>query len=245
MRTLAKLSTVELKLLARDPLTLLFSLALPLVSLVVLGGVFGNQPSPEVWQGVGPMSYYVPAYVGLVIAALAIISLPTAIAGDRERGVLKRFHASGLPATAVIGAQVIVLYVVAVVSSLLLVGLASLIYTFEWPQSLLGVVGAFTLSALALAALGVLLGAVLPTARSAQAFGVMAWFVLFILGGAGPPYEVMTSAMQHVADFTPLRHVVLVLHDPWLGIAAGWSWAIVAGMLVVGSVLGLLLFRWE
>jgi ABC-2 type transport system permease protein len=245
VRTFIKLSTVELKLLARDPLTLLFSLALPLVSLVVLGGVFGNQPSPEVWQGVGAMSYYVPAYVGLVIAALALISLPTALAGDRERGVLKRFHASGLPATAVIGAQVIVMFVVAVVSSLLLVGLAALIYDFEWPRSIIGVAGAFALCGLALAGLGVLLGAVMPTARAAQAFGVMAWFVLFILGGAGPPYEVMTTAMQRVADFTPLRHVVLVLHEPWLGIAAGWSWMIVIAMLVVGSGLGWRLFRWE
>jgi ABC-2 type transport system permease protein len=245
MRTLAKLSTVELKLLTRDPLTLLFSLALPLVSLLVLGGVFGNQPSPEVWQGIGPMSFYVPAYVGLVIAALAIISLPTALAGDRERGVLKRFHASGVAVSAVVGAQVVVTLVMAVVSSVLLVALAALVYDFEWPQSIVGVIGAFVLSGLALAALGVLLGAVLPTARSAQAFGVMAWFVLFILGGAGPPYEVMTSVMQRVADFTPLRHVVLILHEPWLGVSAGWSWAIVVAMLVVGSALGLRLFRWE
>ena len=245
MRTLAKLSMVELKLLAREPLTVLFALALPLVMLFVLGGVFGNQPEPEVWQGVGAMSFYVPAYVGLVIASLALISLPTALAGYRERGVLKRFHASGLPVWTVVGAEIAVLYVVAAASSILLVVVASFVYDFSTPHSLLGVAGAFTLSVLALAALGVLLGALMPTARAAQAFGVLAWFVLLLLGGAGPPYEVMTGVMQRVSDVTPLRHVVLVLHDPWLGLGAGYSWLVVVLMLVVCSSLAVRLFRWE
>ena len=41
----------------RDPLTVLFSLALPIVNLFVLGGVFGNQPTPRAWGGVGAMSF--------------------------------------------------------------------------------------------------------------------------------------------------------------------------------------------
>lgn len=42
MRTFA-LSWVELKLFLREPLTVVFSLALPLIILFVLGGVFGNE----------------------------------------------------------------------------------------------------------------------------------------------------------------------------------------------------------
>jgi ABC-2 type transport system permease protein len=159
--------------------------------------------------------------------------------------VLKRFHASGVPVWSVIGAQVVVLYVVAAVSSLLLVGAAALAYDFTAPGSIVGVAGAFTLSALALAALGVLLGAVMPTARAAQALGVMAWFVLLMLGGAGPPFEVMTRPMQLVADLTPLHHVVLVLHEPWLGLAAEFSWLVVVLILVVSSALAVRFFRWE
>ena len=48
-------------------LTVVFSLALPLIILFVLGGVFGNEPAGPgediVYRGVGPMSYYVPAYL--------------------------------------------------------------------------------------------------------------------------------------------------------------------------------------
>ena len=39
-------SRVELLLLLREPVTLVFALALPIVNVVVLGGVFGDQPDP-------------------------------------------------------------------------------------------------------------------------------------------------------------------------------------------------------
>ena len=43
MRTLFKLSWVELKLFVREPITVIFTLALPIIFLFVMGGVFGNE----------------------------------------------------------------------------------------------------------------------------------------------------------------------------------------------------------
>ena len=117
-----QLAWVELKLFLREPLTVVFSLALPLIILFVLGGVFGDQPTAPgedvIYRGVGAMSYYVPAYIALVVASVSVISIPTHVAGNRERGVLKRFHASGIAAWEVAGAQVAVALVLSVVSSL-------------------------------------------------------------------------------------------------------------------------------
>ena len=132
MRTAARLSWIELKLFLREPLTVLFSLALPLIILFVLGGVFGNEPSGPaedvVYRGIGPMNYYVPAYVALVVASVCVISIPTHLAGNRERGVLKRFHASSVPAWTVGAAQVGVALVLSTISAIVLLAAASLIY---------------------------------------------------------------------------------------------------------------------
>ena len=43
MSLLGKTSWLELKLFLREPLTVLFALALPLLVLFVMGGVFGNE----------------------------------------------------------------------------------------------------------------------------------------------------------------------------------------------------------
>ena len=45
MTTAARLGWLEIKLLIREPLTLVFSLALPLIVLLILGGVLGNTAS--------------------------------------------------------------------------------------------------------------------------------------------------------------------------------------------------------
>src|SRR5690348_9089760 len=76
MRTLAELTRVELKLFIREPLGVVLIFALPAVWLVVLAGVFGNTPDPKVYRGVGPATYYVAAYIGLVLATTGLITLP-------------------------------------------------------------------------------------------------------------------------------------------------------------------------
>jgi ABC-2 type transport system permease protein len=210
-----------------------------------MGGVFGNEANFDVYRGVGAMNYYVPAYLALVAAAVALISLPAHIAGNRELGVLKRYRASSMPAWAVVSSQVAATFAIAAVSAAVLVAVAMPVHDVVEPDSLLGVVLGFLLVGLMLAAVGVLLGAVLPTARAAQALGVMLWFVMLMVGGAGPPPEVLTGVTGTIGDWTPLRHAVRVIQDPWLGLDAGLSWLIVGIILVAAAGMALRFFRWE
>lgn len=245
MKTLVKMTGLELKLFLREPLTVLFAFALPLVILFVMGGVFGNEAEAGFYEGQGPMNYYVPAYVALVTASVGLISLPTHIAANREAGVLKRYRASGMATWAIVGAEVLVTFVIATVSAALLLAVAIPLHDVVAPESIPLVVAGFALSGLAFAAIGVLLGAVLPSSRAAQALGVMLWFVMIMVGGAGPPPEVMTGVMGTVGDLTPLRHAINVLQDGWLGLDPEGSWLIVAGITVVSGLAAARFFRWE
>lgn len=106
MHALIKTTWVELKLFIREPLTVLFTFAIPFVVLFVLGGVFGNRPTdPNVYRGFGILNYYVPAYVALVVAAIGLIALPVHLGAYRERGVLRRFRASTIPVGSVWGGR--------------------------------------------------------------------------------------------------------------------------------------------
>ena len=245
MKILAKMTWLELKLFLREPLTVLFALVLPLLVLFVMGGVFGNEAEADVYRGVGAMNYYVPAYIALVAASVGLISLPTHLAGNRERGVLKRYRASSMPSWAVVGAQVAVTFLISTVSALILVLAATSAYDVTGPDDLLLVIAGFALVALAFSSLGVLLGALLPSPRSAQALGVMLWFVMLMVGGAGPPPEVLTGAMRTVGDLTPLLHAVRAMQDGWLGLDAGYSWLVVGVLTLVSAAASVRFFRWE
>lgn len=246
MKTLTKMTWVEIKLFAREPLTVVITFALPLILLYILGGVFGNDADSDVYRGVGAMNFYVPAYIGLVIASISLTGLPVHLAEYRERGVLRRFRASSVPAWRVFGSQVIVAFVVAALGGLLLTAVAFLTNDVRTPESVVGVLAAFVISTLSFTAFGVLLGMLFPTVRAAQGAGLLLWFVMLIIGGAGPPPEVLPDTMRKIGDLTPLKHVATLIQDPWLGF--GWNFSetlIVGAMMVVSVFLAIRFFRWE
>jgi ABC-2 type transport system permease protein len=250
MSALAKLTLVEMKLFLRDPLTLIFTFAFPFFVLFILAGTFGNELESEedfrVWRGVGPTDYYVPAYVALVIASIGLLALPLRLAAYRERGVLKRFRASALPLTSVLGSQLLVAVLMAIIGAISITIAARIAFDTMMPGQAALVFLAFVLSVAAFSAIGLLLGAVIPNARAAQAGGLILFFVMMFISGAGPPREVLDRSMQVLGDFLPLTHVILVLQNPWLG--HGWHESasiIVLGFTAVAASLAALLFRWE
>lgn len=241
MRTVAELTWLELKLLMREPLTVVFVLLLPMVILYVLNGVFGSSPAdPSVWEGIGAIDFYTPSYVALVAATVGVLTVPVHLAGYREHGIIRRLRASAIPPTVLVAAHSVVAVVISAVSSAVLIMASVLGYEARLPSDWPATVGAFVLVAVAFAALGSALGALLPTARAAQGLGVLLFFVFMLLGGAGPPMEVLPDAMADIAEFLPITHAARLLRSAWLG--EGWEGTaalVVAGMLVVAVVVAL------
>lgn len=248
MRQLAKLTWVEIKLFARDPLTMVFSLAFPVFVLVIMAGVFGNTPDPEgkVWAGVSPLAYLVPGFCGLAMSAVGFISLPIHLASYRERGVLRRLRASSVSPAALILSQLCVSAMLAVIGAAAIIFLGVVVNGAQGPVSPAGFVVAFAMSVVCFVALGVLLGAVLPNVQAAQAVGLALFFVGEMTSGVGPPREVLPDTMQTFGKALPLTHVAIALQDPWIG--RGWNvteLGIVAAITVVAAALALRTFRWE
>lgn len=248
MRILLKLTWTELKLFVREPVTMVFTFALPLIFLFVLGGVFKNTPDPEdtIWRGVGAMDYYTPAYVGLVIASIGLVGLPVHFSRYRERGVLRRFRASPLPLWCIFGSQMLVSLVIAVLGGALMVVVSRFTFNATLPESPLPVVAAFVTSVITFAAIGTLLGALLPTTRAAQGLGLILFIVMMMLSGSGPPPGAMSEVMQNIGKAMPLYYVTRLVQDPWLGL--GWNWdafMVLAGVTLAASLASLRLFRWE
>ncbi len=245
MSALAKLVWVELKLFVREPVTLVFTLILPLLILLVMGEVFGGYADPEgMYRGVSAMDYYTPVYIGVVLAAIGTIAIPVHIANYRERGILRRLQTSSLSMKSFFSAQLLVGMIMTVVCVILLVIAAALIYDIRAPQSLGWLVLASLLAMFCFTALGLFLGFMLPSARAAQGVGVPLFFVMFMISGAGPPRGAMTSIMQDVGQALPLWHVTSLVQDAWLGF--GWNMTaalVVAGFLLAATAITFLVFR--
>jgi ABC-2 type transport system permease protein len=242
MHTLRKLIWIELKLFTREPFTLIFMFVFPLVVLVVLLGIF--EPDDPEFPGASPRGYYLASYVGVVIATVGLISLPVHVAAYRERGILRRFRASSVPAWSVVGAQMIVGLLMVTVGSILLVAVGKLAYDASLPATYGRVAVAFVLGTLCFLAIGILLASLTRNARAAQAIGMIMFFPMWLLSGAGPPSFVMSAGMRQISDLLPLTYAVRALYDPWLGLASeATDLLVLAGILLVAGTLSVRLFR--
>lgn len=248
-RTLRKFTFVELKLVLREPLTLVFSFAFPVVFLFVMGQVFGQssgEPGEVIWRDFGAMNYYIPGYLGMVACAFGMITLPTHLAAYRERGVLRRLHASGVRGPQVLGSQTLVGFALTTVGAVLVAVLGMLFYEVRSPASVAALILAYVVSTLTFMALGCLLGALVPRARAAQGIGLILFFVMMFVSGTAPPIEVMGDTLVGIGKALPLYHAAFALQDAWNGLGVnGLELGILAAISIGSLVLTSWLFRWD
>jgi ABC-2 type transport system permease protein len=234
MRSLLRLAATELKLFVREPMVLTFAFAFPVLTVLILGGVFDDD-DPN-FEGTIPSDYYIAAYIGVVIAAIGLVMLPVHLASYRERGVLRRFEVSRYPRWALPAAWILVALAITAVAVAVLLATGHLVYGLPEPDDLAGVVFGTVLGALAFISIGIALGMAMPSARSAQGLGMLLFFPFFLLGGAGPPPDAMGDPMSSIADVVPLTHVVRSIQEPWLDLGTPTGHlAVLAGLAVLAT----------
>ena len=214
-----------------------------------MGEVFGQStgaPGEVIFRDFGAMNYYVPAYLAVVAAAFGFTSLPTHLTSYRERGVLRRLHASGVRGHQVLVSQTLVGAALTSVGAVLVVLLGMTIYDVRSPAAPVAVFLIYLLSTLCFMAIGCLLGAVIPKIRAAQGIGLTLFFVMLFVSGACPPVEVMSDVMLDIGKALPLYHAAVALQDAWNGLGVNWLEVGILGGVTAGALaLTVWLFRWD
>lgn len=226
----------ELRLVLREPLVLAFVFAFPVITVLVIAGSFAD--GDDGFPGVDPSDWYVASYLAVVIAAIGLVMVPVHLAAYRERGVLRRFAASGFPRWSFALAQLAVGVLLTLAASAVLLAVAAPIYGLPPVEEPVRVAAAVLLGAVAFTAIGLLLGSLAPNARAAQGLGLLAFFPSFLLGGGGPPPQVMGEGMRTVSELLPLTHVTDAIREPWLGTGTGLDHLVVVAIVASVALLG-------
>lgn len=228
----ARLIRAELTLMRRDPLVLTFVFVFPIVGMLIIGGAFGTTPN-SAFDNTNPSHWYVASYLTVVIGAIGLVMVPVHLASYRERGVLRRFAVAGFPRWSYAVAELAVGLVTTVVACALLLAVAAPVYGLPAMHEAWRVALALAVGAVCFIGLGVLLGSVLPSARSAQAVGLVLFFPSFLLGSGGPPPDVMGSAVRAVAGPLPLTLLTKAVREPWLGVGTATTSLVALAALTV------------
>jgi ABC-2 type transport system permease protein len=232
------LTITEAKLLVREPLVLFWGLAFPMALLAVMG-----LSSSDI-GGVPLVTIYEPIVIAFIGVVFGVQGVPVQVAGYRERRILRRLATTPAGPVRVVAAQLIVSLVVVLAATAGVLAVGRLGFGAPLPRQAAGFAGVAVLSATAMLTLGLLIGAVAPTARSAGAAGTVLFFPLMYFAGLWTPQ--LSPAARHIGQFTPLGAGAQALRDTMAG-----SWPhpqallVLAGWTLVCAVLAVRFFRWE
>jgi ABC-2 type transport system permease protein len=237
----------EGKLAWREPVGLVLGVGVPVMLLVIFGISSGFQKRIVSTNPTTYRTVYVPILIGLVLALIALISLPIPIVVQRERKFLRRLSTTPVAPLWLLAAQVAVNLALAIVAMILIVVGSVLFFGVHAPSQVAGFILAALLATACLFALGLLIAAVAPSERAAGAIGSALIFPLMFFAGLWQPSQTVTPSVMHtISDLTPLGAAVHAMLRSMQGtFPTIGSLAVMAAWAVITTVAAVKLFRWE
>ncbi|MCG8921817.1 ABC transporter permease [Lentzea sp. CC55] len=239
-----KIVEVEARLFLRDRLNSLFAVVFPSVLLLVLGAVPAlRTPAPE-FGGLRFIDGYLSSLVVFTLGFIGLQRVPTVVATYREKGVLRRLSTTPMSPARLLVGQMVVNFAAVILSVLLTIVVAYVVFGVDLPHHPLGLACALVLGGTGTFALGLVIAALAPTARAAGGWAAAVFMLLMFLGGVYLPRFMLPTAIQAIGSYTPPG--VEALHQAWLGTAPDWRHLAIMGLvsLVAGTVAART-FRWE
>jgi ABC-2 type transport system permease protein len=242
----------DLRAFLRNRQSRFFTLALPVLFLVIFASVFGGQGTVEVPGGELDTSVsYVPGIMALGIIAATFVNLVISVTAQRESGVLKRRRATPIPATAIIAGRAITAVVTALAITVVLLGIGWAAFGAHVPArtapalALTVIVGAVSFGCL-----GYALAAVIRDQDAAQPVTQAVMLPLYFISGVFVPNSNLPHWLAKVASVFPVRHLAAALlaaynpHTHGAGFA-GRDLLIVATWGAAGLAIALRRFSWS
>jgi ABC-2 type transport system permease protein len=245
--TVARITIVESKLFLRDATGVIIGIAFPAMLLIGLGlGLPGFLDPADDLGGRRPIDIYVPITLAMAIATLAVSVLPNYLAAYRERGVLRRLATTPVGPVNLLAAQVAVNLAAMVVAVAFAVAVGALAFDVDLPRQPAGFLIAFLLGTGAMFALGLLIAAVAPRAKTANGIGMMVYFPMLFFAGMWTPGPVMPETVRRISDFTPLGAASQAMQDAWTGsFPEALHLLVLAAYAALFGTLAARFFRWE
>jgi len=247
-RALAQLKA-DMKIFRRNPAALFFTAILPVIFLCMFVGIFGNERLEE-YDNVRSSTLQVPAFIALAVVSAAFVSLAMGFTRMRESGMLKRVRATPVPSWIVFAGRIGTSIVTAVLVTVLLMAIGSILFGVTVPtRTLPGLVAALVLGAATFCALGIAYTRAIPSEEAGPAMTNAVVLPLYFISGVFVPFRTLPDALQHIAELLPVQPFVDALRiafDPNTT-GAGFSgenllklgiWG------VIGLVLAVRLFGW-
>jgi ABC-2 type transport system permease protein len=245
---------VELKEFFRQRESVVFTLAFPVILLLVFGAVL----SYDIGSGVSFTQYFMAGVIAAGILGAGLQNMAISIATERSDGTLKGLAGTPMPKSAYFVGKVVQVLAVTFAVVVILLAVGALCYDVRLParSDWFTFLWVALLGSAACTLLGIAVSSLARNGRSASAIITPIALVLQFISGVFFLFSQVPPWLQTVAAVFPLKWMAQGLRSVFLPDqlaaqepAGSWELGRVALVLAVWCVAGLLLcvrtFRWQ
>ena len=247
---------IEIRQFARQREFVIFTFSLPIILLLLFGQIFHGQVGHT---GVSFRQYFIAGIIASGLMSTTFVGVGVSIAADREDGTLTRLSSTPLQPAAYFAGKAILALVTSVleVAAALAIGLAVLgLHLPTTPARWLTLGWVLVLGSVCCTMLGIAVGCLVRSTRSAFAVLNLPYLVLSFISGVYFVFDRLPTGLQHIAAIFPLKWICqglrsAFLPDSLLAAEPAHSWehgriALVLGAWLVASlVVCVRTFRWQ
>ncbi len=245
----------ELRSFFRTREAVFFTLAFPVMLLILFGAIFGNE---DVQPGLKYSQVLLSGIMASGLASVTFVNLSISIAVERDAGELKRLAATPMPRMSYFLGKFLQTLATMIVEFVLILIVGVVLYGCTLPTSLgrwITFGWVTVLGAAACSLLGIAMSSVPKNARSAAAIVNIPFVALQFLSGVFVSFADLSPTLRMFASIFPLKWVAqgyrsVFLPDSFLAVEPGGSWQHpqAAGVLLLWTLVGTFLcvrtFRW-
>ena len=205
------------------------------------------QPQPLQTQNLTSAAYFVPSILAMALMQLGVFAAIPLVA-QREKQILKRLGATPLARSTLVGSNVFMRLLIAVVQTVIIVGIGVVLFGVSVLEPL-AVAALVVLGAVTFVSIGYVIASYARTEDSANTLASVVQFPLMFLSGIFFPIAFMPQWLQPVAALLPLTYLGDALRQTMVG---GAAYAplyvdvlVLAGWLIVTFLISARYFRWQ
>lgn len=247
MKSFITMLKTELKLSLRGMDMVIFSICMPIVVLVAIGGIYGNKPAFE-GANYTFLEQSFGAITSIAICAGGVMGLPLVVSDYRSKHILKRFKVTPVDPIVILLVQVTIYALYSLVSMISLFLVSKLFFKFNIQGNILNFILGWLLVMISIFSIGIMVGGISKDSKIAGVIASVLYFPMLIFSGATIPYEVMPNIMKNIVDVFPLTQGIKILKAATLGQSVENIIVPIVIMLIITaicSIVAIKYFKWE
>ncbi len=236
---------VEQKLFFRSPDVIIFNLAMPSITFLIISLIAGNKAAGNQGLTFLQSSYAALSTVG--ICCSAFMSIPIIIVDYRSQGVLKRMYCSPCSPARLLVCDTIASGIMAIISTLILTLIAIIFFGYTMAGNVMIYIGLWFLTMISMFSIGLTVASLCRTTRSMNIVTSLLYFPMLLFSGATIPSEIFPKGLRFFADILPLGVGINLLKSVSIGQYENIILPIIilSAITVICTFIAVKFFKWE